>query len=195
MDCDKTLELMPLHIGGDLAPDEAAEVERHVAACARCAADLAAFRAPFEALKGQVEVAIPAGMADDLWTGVKRGLEAEGRIRRPRFGSPLVRWAAVAAVFMVGLFGALWAMRSTQPKGPSPKDVANQPQPAKDQHAAQVQVPSRPTGPRGFDLRSVATPVSDRGSSLDVVPAGKDSGSYKMDELRVIPKDEVSLGY
>ncbi len=194
MDCDRTLELMPLHIGGDLSPDEAAELERHLASCGRCAADLAAFRAPFEALKGQAEVEIPAGLGNELWTGVKRGLEAEGRIRRPRFGSPLVRWAAVAAVFLVGLFGALWAMRSTQPQGPSPKDVADRPQ-LKEHHEAHLPVSSRPAGPRGFDLRSVATPVSDRGSSLDVIPAGKESGSYRVDDLRVIPKDEVSLGY
>ncbi|GEM_PF-4255563 len=195
MECDRILDLLPLHAGGDLAPDETAVVDRHVEACERCSTDLAGFRASLHALKGEAEVALPDGICDELWAGVKLGLQAERKIKRPVFGSPVVRWAAAAAVFAIGLWGGIVAMRALRTQDAPPKDVVDKPQAPRETHTAVLPVPARSTSPRQFDLRSVATPVSDRGSMIEVIPAGANAGSYQLDEMRVIREDEVSLGY
>ena len=122
MECDRILDLLPLHAGGDLAPDEAAEVDRHIETCGRCSTDLLAFRASLQALKGGAEVAVPDRVCDELWAGVKLGLQAERKIRRPLFGTPVVRWAAAAAVFAVGLWGGIVAMRAMRTHDAPPKD-------------------------------------------------------------------------
>mgnify|MGYP001609639051 CR=1 FL=1 len=195
MECDRILDLLPLHAGGDLAPDEAAVVDRHIESCGRCSTDLLAFRASLQALKCEAEVAVPDCVCDELWAGVKLGLQAERKIRRPLFGAPVVRWAAAAAVFAVGLWGGIVAMRAMRAQDAPPKDVVDKPQAPRESHTAVLPVPARSTSPRQFDLKSVATPVSDRGSMIEVIPAGKNAGSYQLDELRVIREDEVSLGY
>ncbi|MEK7865609.1 MAG: zf-HC2 domain-containing protein [Planctomycetota bacterium] len=195
MDCNRILDLLPLHAGGDLAPDEAAEVDRHLETCGRCSTDLAGFRTSLQALKGEAEVAVPDRVCEELWAGVKLGLQAERKIKRPLFGSPVVRWAAAAAVFAVGLWGGIVAMRALRTQDAPPRDVVDKPQAPRESRTAVLPVPARSPSPRQFDLRSVATPVSDRGSMIEVIPAGTNAGSYQLDELRVIRDDEVSLGY
>lgn len=195
MECERILDLLPFHAGGDLSPGEAAEVDRHLETCARCGVEFAGFRASMSALKDGIEVAVPDQVCADLWEGVKRGLAAERRIRRPVFGSGAARWLAAAAVFVVGLWGGIVAMRATRPPEAPPRGVADRTRPPAEKGATTVAVPARPTAPRKFDLRSVATPVSDRGSLIEVIPAGSDARSYCLDELRVILQDEVSLGY
>ncbi len=52
-------ELLAAYVDGSASPDEAAEAERHLAACAACRSDVDAARAGLDALRGLPEVASP----------------------------------------------------------------------------------------------------------------------------------------
>jgi len=53
MTCEATLQLLPLHIGGDLSLDEAVAVEAHLQNCASCASESQSFQTSFDAMQMQ----------------------------------------------------------------------------------------------------------------------------------------------
>lgn len=104
-------------VDGALGAQEAAEVEAHLAECARCRAELAQLRATVAMLREVEPVHAPEGFAGS----VRERLEGLSRART-RSGwpgllavLPRVRWswrtaAAVTAVVLVGLFAANFAL-------------------------------------------------------------------------------------
>jgi anti-sigma factor RsiW len=103
MACEEWKEKLALHAGGDLAPEERAGVEEHLAQCAGC-------RAEFQKLEAAVSFAsgfaprVPA--ADEFLAGV--------RAKRARLLRRLVlKYSAAAAVVVaalaVGVLLVLWS--------------------------------------------------------------------------------------
>jgi anti-sigma factor RsiW len=76
MACWSVLNILDLRAAGKLSASRLAQVEKHLAACERCAASVAA-AAPISTAK---KVAVPAGLAE----AIKRGLK-EAK-------SPAVEW-------------------------------------------------------------------------------------------------------
>lgn len=138
-------EELALLAGGDLAPEEAARLERHVERCPVCRASLAGLR---ESLAGLALLA-----ADDLGPErpaerpalerVRAGvLAGAARIEHERAAGPAgeaeradgrrFRWA-LAAVLLVALLGAAVWLRSgvaPEPSGTPPERLAELPTPA-----------------------------------------------------------------
>lgn len=82
IDCQSSAKLLPLHVGGDLDPAEAAPLEVHLAACEACRAEAAAAQAA-RALFFQV-AGSDGAEAVDLWPDLSAALardRAEGAQR------------------------------------------------------------------------------------------------------------------
>lgn len=75
IDCKSSLELLPLHVGGDLDPSEAAPLIFHLAQCEACRAEEAAAQTArdlfFQVAGGDGSEAV------DLWPGVSLALAGE----------------------------------------------------------------------------------------------------------------------
>lgn len=59
VNCERCLELLPDHLDGALPFEEGAEVQRHVASCAECAATVRACMALPELLRRATDVPMP----------------------------------------------------------------------------------------------------------------------------------------
>lgn len=105
MTCDRYWELISAQLDGGLAPEEAEELEAHLAACPACRAEqsrLAAIQIAFGDLE---EVEAPEGFAQ----GVMERIRAEEKKVIPLFRRPQFRalaGLAACAVLVVGLYGA-----------------------------------------------------------------------------------------
>ena len=64
------LELLPLYSLDALEPGEHREVERHVARCRRCRAELRSYGAVTSALSGEIEP------SHETWNGILRRIQA-----------------------------------------------------------------------------------------------------------------------
>lgn len=93
MACDEWKEKLGLHAGGDLAPDERAGVEEHLAQCAQCRAELEKMKKAVSLVSGFTP-RVPA--ADEFLAGVRA---RRGRLLR----SLVLKYSAVAAVVVVVL--------------------------------------------------------------------------------------------
>ena len=111
--CRDAHDLIPLHVGDDLSPAEADELEGHLEGCALCESEYASFAGAREALlelRGFEEEAGPS-----LWTGVSEGLEPQAPAAS-RWGSWGLRSGIAAG--LLAMFGlAVW-----QPWQGSPED-------------------------------------------------------------------------
>ena len=102
------------YVDGELAADERAELERHLAACGECrtiVADLGRLRDLSGAL-------VDREPARDLWLGISARIEGEARVLplRRRWTFTLPQLAAAAAVLLVvGAGGAAIALRGDGP--------------------------------------------------------------------------------
>lgn len=75
-DCERALELVHLHVGGDLEPAEERSVAAHLASCDAC-------RQAADEAQRLRQVYFEAAAADgdvELWSGIRRALLAEGRL-------------------------------------------------------------------------------------------------------------------
>jgi hypothetical protein len=134
MSCRSILKLLPLHAGGDLSSDEAREVERHVAVCEGCRAELSALtrsRQNLFALKGET-----VSPGRDLWPSVRLAIGVPPRRRVPpaiRYAAVLVVASALAVAFLVperepeiasspGSMPSAGAVRDTAPDAPASAD-------------------------------------------------------------------------
>jgi Putative zinc-finger len=117
------------HADQALAPHEAAELERHLAECAACAAQVERIRSLTTSLAALAPGAEPAR---DLWPALAARLEAEGRGEPARVidfpahrrAAPAAVWlqrAAAAAVLFVGGIGVGRATlaRAADPSSPT----------------------------------------------------------------------------
>lgn len=121
MNCDQLEERASEIVDGGLAPAQRAEVDAHLAACARCRALVADLRLIQQTAATLDRQAPPAR----LWTGIAARLDADpdfkrasaaGRPATPQHGPPGWAWLAAAAVLVAVVGGGLYYMtRAMQP--------------------------------------------------------------------------------
>lgn len=160
MKCAKVIALLPLHVGGDLDEDLAADLDRHVRACDACAQELRACEASRQtlfALKGEA-----APPAPDLWPVVRLRVGPPPRVRRWR---PL-RVAAALLLAAMGTYAVASLRSGTVPPEatPDPK-VAEAESPQAPRAAQYVLAEVGPSSESPGD-------VQDAGELPFVVPAG-----------------------
>ena len=97
--CGFSRERVHAWLDGELSVEAALEAERHVHACAACAAEYRSARALGAALRGGGLVAVPS---ESLEVRGRAGLAGVGRA--PRRGAPV--WAVAAALVLGAAFGA-----------------------------------------------------------------------------------------
>ena len=116
--CIQVEELLPAYDEGDLGPDEARRLERHLAGCAACRSALAGLRSSWESLGAWPEVEPAPAWRQEFWRAL--GRDDERRRWGPlRFlgGRRLVP-PAMAALLALGFFGGtLWQGRPVEPTG------------------------------------------------------------------------------
>ena len=103
-DCDRALELISRRLDGDLEPEEAGELESHLAACPACRA-LAAELESVHAVMPELEEEVPEGLHQAIMdrVGAEKVLTFPGAEKK---GHPFRRWASLAAAFAILLLGA-----------------------------------------------------------------------------------------
>jgi hypothetical protein len=125
MKCKHIEEKLPLYFYDELAADERAEVESHVAACARCA-DVAAEFGRLRAALDERPLPEPSpGLLVHCRSDLEEVLDREQTgwraLVRGWFGQapgqPALRWASALAILVVG-FSAGWTMQ--RQTGPTP---------------------------------------------------------------------------
>jgi anti-sigma factor RsiW len=119
MNCVDWEERIALYEGGDLAPDEAAEVERHLAACAGCQVFASGIRQSLALLREAHAEPLDASAFAAVRARVIGELE-----RRPARRW----WLALAAVCAAALVAAIFAIRTTPPGRPVALRAAPTPQ-------------------------------------------------------------------
>lgn len=128
--CDKIRDVLPLAVENDLPAAGMEAVRVHLTRCDGCAVEMARYRKSTEALHAYSASIGRSIRTDGLWAGIEASLggseaPARGRvIPFPRRWSSLVRdFAAVAAVFAVGIGLGFWV--TNRPSGASsrPADV------------------------------------------------------------------------
>jgi anti-sigma factor RsiW len=126
MDCEKVIRMLQDEIDGRLPHSEEAELRRHMASCASCAAEADAYRRVGEMLRlwTASRAAEKAPQLDVLWTRVRAGIE-EGS--RPK-GTPAWarRWLWIPAAGALAVFALLLypSIVSRAPYHPTSFDVA-----------------------------------------------------------------------
>ena len=108
MDCGKVIRMLQDEIDGRLPPSEAAEVRRHVGACASCAAEAEAYRRTGEMLRiwTASRAAAKAPQLDSLWSRVSAGIE-EQRARKES-AARVRRWLLLPAAVALAVFTLLF---------------------------------------------------------------------------------------
>ncbi len=98
---------------GLLSAKDARELERHLAVCERCRAELEALRRTAQAASELELVRAP----QDLWARIEKRLEPRSRLEAERRRPSLVlRWAAVAAIaLLLILVPAFWPRHAPAP--------------------------------------------------------------------------------
>jgi hypothetical protein len=114
MDCTEVADDLDLLALGTLSPAEAERVRAHIAACARCRAELQAA----EEVVARLALAVPPVRAPDtLRTAVMAAAHHAPPVERSRprlspWRRPLMRWSAAAAAVALALGGTLtWVAR------------------------------------------------------------------------------------
>ena len=157
MRCVEARQLFSPRLDGELAPHEAAALEAHLAACAACRAELAAWEELSAQVRGlAAEVQAPAGFVGR----VAARLPAERKSLLARLGEGFRRGLAVAAAFGVILAGSLgyaafrWLGNTPAgPGGPGPATVA-QNVPHGDTEKQPLQPPGKDAAPPSGEDRT-----------------------------------------
>ncbi len=90
MNCEEAQRSLSAYLDGELPPQAAGELRRHLSECAQCAGGLEELRRLEAALDALPGTYVPAGFA----RRVREAAQA-GRVRRMPFGGTLTRAAAV----------------------------------------------------------------------------------------------------
>jgi anti-sigma factor RsiW len=109
MQCKDWEERVALHVGGDLASDDASAVERHLAGCAGCQVLWSGMRESLELLHGAHVEALPSA----AYTAVRGRVMAELAAGQRVWWRWVAGLAAVAAVMLGAL--AVWPERAIKP--------------------------------------------------------------------------------
>jgi hypothetical protein len=132
MRCDDAIALFTEYRDGDLDPSTRAELEAHLAGCARCRAEYEAIDAARALLRDLRPEPTPSGLA--------RGVRARLRLRPERPSAVLMRWAlpaAAAVVLVVVAFGVLRVFER-------PREAARKAAPSSLQTPLGIRMPERP---------------------------------------------------
>ncbi len=97
MNCEKTTERLGAYLDGELGEQEAAQVQEHLEACPRCAAELEELRRLDRLLSALPGMDAPEGFA-------RRVRRAAERARRPARLRPVLARAAAMLVLAAGLW-------------------------------------------------------------------------------------------
>jgi hypothetical protein len=123
--CDDVLEMLPLHVGGDLEDASHRAVVHHLAGCATCRAAEARAAAVRRTLCRGLESEVRGG-GPALWPGVRAALVRE-RVLAPRPGT-LLRgpwWRAAVAVAAAAVVALLVLPRVLERGGERPTDLVD----------------------------------------------------------------------
>lgn len=110
MRCRRARKILPLLAGGDLSPNKASRLERHLSSCPACRAELGELRASLEAVKSEARADTAPAWDESNWAGLTRRIAAEPAPRRlgPRLGPlPIPSPALTAGVSAVALIAVL----------------------------------------------------------------------------------------
>lgn len=111
MNCKDVQELLPLHVGGDLAAKKTQSVSAHLAHCSDCAASASEYRDSFQFTKNFEPPVFSAEFYDGIRQSVMSEIE-QGRVgSKPWFSASLLSRTfrlrpegAVAAVLVIAVF-------------------------------------------------------------------------------------------
>jgi anti-sigma factor RsiW len=103
----------------DLAPEERASVDRHLAACGECREELHELRATVALLRGLPEPALPPGLSDAVLLRVANGEPREARVVSWLRRASEPRWIAPLAAGLAGLLLLVEARDAGSPGGPA----------------------------------------------------------------------------
>jgi hypothetical protein len=178
MNCHRAGDLLSPYVEAELSPARAAELEAHVAGCARCRTELADLRRAAGALRTPPPLVQPVGLLAEF----RSRLETPSRRPHPFFRPPtlwLVPAGAIAAGLLIGVVISRTQMLARQPAG----SIAAGSQPAGRQMASAPHVPSpaelsrseRARVPRdmGSEPRAAAPLAEDVKQGTVVVPRGQ----------------------
>ena len=109
--CERVLDLLEAYVDGDLAPGEAADVQRHLAECMACAAELELALAVKEGLRGLPQPVCPP----EVLAAVQQRGRAQVVPLRPR--RTTVGWLhlAAAAAILAAIGSGLFFLLPSQP--------------------------------------------------------------------------------
>jgi anti-sigma factor RsiW len=115
--CYRTRRRIGAYLDGALDDRQAARAGAHIAACARCQAEVDGFRRLSAMLRRGLRAPVPAEWTG-FWEGVRRGIEAP-RVEPAVRARPAWRWhprlaVGAAAVLVLAVSVALWQI----PRGP-----------------------------------------------------------------------------
>ena len=99
MTCRRARNLLPLLAGGDLSQLKARRLERHLASCPACRAELEELRTAVDAVRSEARGDEVPAWEDSAWAGLTGRLAAEPAPKRfgPRLGPLPIPSPAVAA--------------------------------------------------------------------------------------------------
>ena len=98
MNCEEVHEILAAYVGGDLADEERATAEDHLAVCAACSRELDGYREARAELAALRDETPPPGSYKALWHGVRTELFPRPPSRVLIFMDHAIRYAAVLLV-------------------------------------------------------------------------------------------------
>lgn len=126
MECGKAMQILQEEIDGRLPPSVSADVRAHLASCASCAAEAAAYRRVGDLLRlwAASQESEKAMQLDAMWTRVRAGIEE--RKERGRFSALARKWFWLPAAAVLAVFALLFYSSgvSKAPFRPSSFDVS-----------------------------------------------------------------------
>jgi hypothetical protein len=148
-DCDLMCERLAAYLEGELAPDEKATAERHLAECTSCAEVLAELRA----IAAQAATMPLLAPSRDLWAGIESRIStpvtllagAPAAVRR----APRRQWQfALAAAALIAVTAATTYLAATNSGGSTAPAVTVAARPPQQGRASSTPAPGAATAPQ-----------------------------------------------
>ncbi|MBC8327644.1 MAG: zf-HC2 domain-containing protein [Planctomycetes bacterium] len=114
MNCRAAVRLLPLHAGGDLLADQAADLELHLVGCSSCSGELEAYSELRQVVSSVREPLLHHGLWEALDSRLD-AVDATRRLRRRWYRSPWI-YSAAAAVLALA-FLPPWVPAPDRPSG------------------------------------------------------------------------------
>lgn len=168
--CREALPLLSAHLDGDLAPETAAAVERHLASCAACRAELGLLRLTVGALRELPELPPPAGILAGVRAGI-RPVPWHVRVRSALAG----RWWAQVPIGALATLVLVIGIALFQDRNPELKQKALAPAPPTELRENAPVPAGRPAAAPAPRLAAApaAAPEEAKTSRSDAAPTGE----------------------